>query len=40
LVGLKRKRILKRAEEIKVTPKLSREVEAELKSLYQMEVEK
>ena len=36
---IKRKRVLKRAETIKIVPKLSVEVEIELKALYQMEKE-
>jgi len=35
--GIRRKRILKRAKELRVTPKLSPEVESELRELYQME---
>lgn len=36
---LKRKKVLERAKNIKVEPKLSVEVEIELKALYQMEKE-
>jgi len=35
--SIRRKRILERAREIRVEPKLSPQVEAELKELYQME---
>lgn len=38
-LSFKRKEILKRAQEIHVEPKLSVEVEIELKALYQMEKE-
>jgi len=37
--SIEKKRVLKRAKEIHVTPKLSVEVEIELKALYQMEKE-
>jgi len=38
-LDLERKRVLKRAKTIRVEPKLSVEVEVELKALYQMEKE-
>lgn len=37
--SIQRKRVLKRASEIRVEPKLSVEVETELRELYQMEKE-
>jgi len=36
---IKRKRVLKRAQEIRVTPKLSAEVKEGLRELYQMKKE-
>jgi len=36
---IKRKRVLERAKQIRVEPKLSPEVEAELNELYQVEKE-
>lgn len=38
-LGIKRKRVLERAKTIRVEPKLSPQVEAELNELYQMEKE-